>query len=440
MSRPHDYFPYVAPSAGKPKELSVEGIPLREIAESYGTPVYVYSGQAFADRIRDLQKGLAGLDHLICFAVKANSNIGVLAHIGRLGAGADLVSGGELQRALRAGIAPERIVFSGVGKTQDEMELAISQGSKGILSFNVESVPELDILEKAAKAQGRRVSVALRYNPDVDPKTHPYISTGLKKNKFGLDKAEVIAIAKQWSRYPSLDCRGVSIHIGSQLLNLKPLQDSFARVELLVRELDKLLPRPLDWVDLGGGVGIGYDEKTRSPKIADYCKLIHKFFGQGKGAKAGKLGRPIRIILEPGRSVAGNAGVLVSRVLFRKHRKTKDFLVVDAAMNDLMRPSLYGSYHHIVPVQQSKGALKKADVVGPVCESSDCFGSDRKLPASLDSGDLIALMSAGAYGSSMSSTYNSRALVPEVLVVDGQPQLVRRRGNFEDLVRLELDV
>jgi diaminopimelate decarboxylase len=252
MSKPHDYFPYVN------RELCVDGIPLRQIAQQYGTPVYVYSGQAFADRVRDLQKGLAGLDHLICFAVKANSNLSVLSHLGSLGAGADLVSGGELQRALRAGIAPEKIVFSGVGKTRDEMELAISQGSRGVLSFNVESVPELATLQEVAQASGRRVSVALRYNPDVDPKTHPYISTGLKKNKFGLDKREILEIARNWSRYPALDCRGISIHIGSQLLSLKPLRDSFARVEQLVRELDRLLPRPLDWVDLGGGVGIGF--------------------------------------------------------------------------------------------------------------------------------------------------------------------------------------
>jgi len=426
MSKPLDYFPY-----NKNGQLTAEGIPLEKIADIVGTPAYVYSSDAFLSSLKSLQKGLAPLDHLICFAVKSNSNIAVLDLFAKAGAGMDLVSGGELYRAGYAGVPANRIVFSGVGKTPAEMRIALEFENEGIRSFNVESVAELEVLNAVALEAGRRAPVALRFNPDVDAKTHPYISTGLKKNKFGIQRKEVVEIIRNHKKYPGIAFRGISIHIGSQLLSLAPMKDAFTRLRSLVAELDTLLDEPLQWVDLGGGVGITY-KNEKAPSIAQYCALIVKMFGPKSG-----LQNPLQIIIEPGRSLTGNAGVLLTEVLYRKPRKDKDFLVLDAAMNDLARPSLYGSYHEIVATTKKSGAKKKTDVVGPVCETGDCFAHDRALPVGLKQGDLVAILSAGAYGFTMSSNYNSRPRPPEVLVQGGKFRVIRERETYDNLIQGE---
>jgi diaminopimelate decarboxylase len=425
MSAPFDFFEF------KKGSLTTEGVSLSKIADTTGTPVYVYSANAFLNPLRELQKGLKGIDHLICFAVKSNSNIALLRMLSEAGAGMDLVSGGELFRALKAGVPSNRIVFSGVGKTPGEMLIALEEG---IYSFNVESTAELEALSSVAMEIGTEARVALRFNPDVDAKTHPYISTGLKKNKFGLQRSEILTIIKNENQYPGIKIEGISIHIGSQILSLQPLKDAFTRLRSLMDELETKFKKRLGFVDLGGGVGITY-KNEKSPSLNDYTQLIQKYFGPRSS-----LSYPIRILVEPGRILAGNAGVLLTEVLYRKKRGTKDFLVVDAGMNDLMRPSLYGSYHEIVPVQKGKvhGQSMKYDVVGPVCESSDCFASDRKLSRDLKSGDLLAILSAGAYGASMSSNYNTRPRPPEVLVRNGKFRLIRERESYEDLISREI--
>lgn len=426
MSKPFEYFTY------KNGTLSADGVSLSEIADVTGTPVYVYSAEAFLTPFKKLQKGLAGLDHQICFAVKSNSNIAVLKLLASAGAGMDLVSGGELFRVEKAGVAGDRIVFSGVGKTPGEIAQALEYRGTGIFSFNVESVSEMELINAVAIELNKRASIAVRFNPDVDAKTHPYISTGLKKNKFGMNRDEIKAMAKKVALNPEyyrgIDLRGISIHIGSQLLSLAPLKDAFGRVRELMTELNKTLREPIRVLDLGGGVGIAYkDEKT--PKIEQYCDLIQKNFSKFKNLK---------ILLEPGRVISGNSGVLLTEVLHRKSRKEKDFLIVDAAMNDLIRPSLYGSYHEIVPVNKStQGPLKKTDIVGPVCETGDCFASDRKMSSKLGQGELLAILSAGAYGFTMSGNYNSRPRPAEVLVEKGKFRVIRDRESYEDLVRGE---
>ena len=413
--------------------LHVDGsVSVADIVKRVGTPAYIYSAAAMLAPLRAIQSALTEVPHLICFAVKSNSNLHVLRLMADHGAGMDLVSSGELKRALKAGVSPSKIVFSGVGKTPAEMEEALRAG---ILSFNVESVPELEVLNKVATQVGLRASVALRFNPDVDAKTHPYISTGLKKNKFGLEKKEILEIADRLrkGKLPQISLRGLSIHIGSQILDLSPLRDSFVRLRKLVDQVESTLPNELEFVDLGGGLGITYDrEKTLDLK--SYAAAILKSFGPSSGLK-----RPLQVVLEPGRSIAGNAGILVTSVIFRKPRKTRDFLIVDAAMNDLMRPALYGSFHGITPVKKSltTGTLRTTDIVGPVCESSDCFASGRKLSSRIQSGDELAILSAGAYGFSMSSSYNSRPRPPEVLVEDGEFRLIRSRETHEALMAPE---
>ena len=346
MSGPLDFFKY---SSG---ELKVDGLRLSEIAKKTGTPVYVYSARAFLKPLQDLQKGLRGIDHLICFAVKSNSNLAILKMLGLAGAGMDLVSGGELFRVRKAGVPGGRIVFSGVGKTEEEIEVALSNK---IFSFNVESLPELRLINRVAVRNKSQARVALRFNPDVNAKTHPYISTGLKKNKFGLNRKEIIWALPEISKMKGIVIAGLSIHIGSQLLSLKPLEESFLRLKDLAHEIEPKLPKPLEFFDLGGGVGISYDhEKPKSPSISDYCALIQKHFGSGlKDLKKGLKKK--KIVLEPGRLIAGNSGVLVSEVLFRKKRAEKDFLIIDAAMNDLLRPALYGSHHDMLPVRKVQG-------------------------------------------------------------------------------------
>lgn len=411
-------------------ELCAEGIPLKTLARKYGTPLYVYSAGAFSSRFQELKKGLSSLDHLICFAVKANSNLAILKHLAKEGAGMDLVSGGELYRALEAGVSPKKIVFSGVGKSADEMAVALRAG---IHSFNVESSSELVLLDRVARKLKKKAPVAIRFNPDVDPKTHPHISTGLKQNKFGIEKSEVLAIAGSIQMLRQIEFKGISIHIGSQLTSLAPLDQAYERTRELIEKLNRILPEPLSFVDLGGGLGITYkDEKP--PEASAYCKLILKHFGPKN-----RTAPPLRVLIEPGRSIAGNSGVLVSQVLHRKENAGKDFLIVDAAMNDLMRPALYDGFHDILPLEQklNRGKKTKIDVVGPVCESTDCLAGDRRLSNELKSGDLIALMSAGAYGFSMANNYNSRPKPAEILVKNKNARVIRKREIYADLIRGE---
>lgn len=420
MSKPLEYFSYHS------NTLGADGVSLEEIASRVGTPAYVYSAEAFRAPFRQLSKGMGGTEHLICFAVKANPSLAVLKLLGDEGAGMDVVSGGEMQRALTAGVPAERIVFSGVGKTEDEIRAALLVGPSGVLSFNVESAPELRAISAIALKLGRKARVAFRFNPDVDAKTHPYISTGLKKNKFGVYRKELLELVRAHADYPGIEIRGISIHIGSQLTSLAPLGDAFARLRKLVEEINAILPSPLATIDLGGGLGITY-RNEKPPEPEKYTKLVLKYFG---GLKA-------KIILEPGRMICGNAGVLLTRVVYRKHTPRKDFLIVDAAMNDLLRPALYGSYHEVVPIRKVAGKALRTDLVGPVCESSDCFAGERMLSSRLDAGDLLALLSAGAYGFSMSSNYNSRPRIAEVLIAGGQFRVIRERETFADLVRGE---
>lgn len=422
MTLPTEFFRY------KNGTLCAEDVSLIEIAEALGTPVYVYSKKAFLDQLKEFAKGLKGLDSLICFAVKSNSNIGILKMLGEAGAGVDLVSGGELFRAQAAGIPADRVVFSGVGKSPGEMARALEYDHDGILSFNVESEGELEILSVVASHMNRKARVTLRFNPDVNAKTHPYISTGLKKNKFGMNRTEVLRILRNLNDYPGIEIRGLSIHIGSQMLSLAPIEDAFRKTRELLEEVHDLIPGTLSWIDLGGGMGITY-KTEKSPRIGAYCKLIQKYFSKAK----------LKIIIEPGRAISGNAGALITEVLYRKDRKDKCFLIVDAAMNDLIRPSLYGSYHEILPVVKKRGGKsRKMDVVGPVCETGDCFASARPLPDSLESGDVVAILSAGAYGFSMSSNYNSRPRPPEVLVDGSRFEVIRDRESYEDLIRGEV--
>ncbi len=425
MSHPLEYFRY------EKGVLCAEDLSLEEVADRFGTPTYVYSKQGFLAPYRALTLGLVGLDHLVCFAVKANPNLSVLGLLGREGAGMDLVSAGELKRALKAGIAPEKLVFSGVGKRAAEIE-------EGLMfplhSFNVESMAELEVISARAKALGRRAQVALRFNPDVDPKTHPYISTGLKKNKFGLQKNEILDLAKRAREFAGVEIAGLSIHIGSQITTLKPFADAFVKLKEMVSAVEKLLGYPLQFVDLGGGLGVTY-RNEKPPKIDAYTRLIQRHFGPRSDVR----GR-YRVVLEPGRTIAANAGVLLSEVIYRKPRRAKDFLVLDAGMNDLVRPSLYGSYHEIKAVRQEreKGPRRKTDIVGPVCESSDCFASDRSFSEKVVAGDLVAILSTGAYGASMASQYNTRPRAAEVLVDGSGFRLVRRRETIEDLLEAEV--
>ncbi len=410
--------------------LEIDGVPLLELIETTGTPAYVYSASALQEAVKEMQRGLSGLDSLLCFAVKANSNIHLLRLLGELGVGMDLVSGGELARAEAAGIPGNRMVFSGVGKTPGEMARALELG---IHSFNVESEPELALLSAVATYLGKTASVALRFNPDVDARTHPYISTGLKEDKFGLERTEILRLAQGIGAYSNVELTGISIHIGSQLTTLRPLDAAFGKLRSLVDELEQKHGAHIRFVDLGGGLGIRYrNEKPPTPSA--YCRLIKKHFLRKKGQS------PLQVILEPGRSLVGNAGVLVTDVLFRKKRGKKDFLVVDAAMNDLIRPALYQAFHEIIPLERGKGLGKrrKTDIVGPVCESADCFGSARMLSDRIESGDPLAILSAGAYGFSMASHYNSRPNPPEVLAEKGSFRVIRRRETYEDLMAAEL--
>ena len=408
------------------EELYVEDVSLASLAKKFGTPTYVYSKAAFLRPLRELQKGLEGLDSLVCFAVKANSNLSVLKLLGQYGAGMDIVSGGELERAHLASVQGSSIVFSGVGKTRAEIVRALELR---VSSFHVESMAELQLIHQIARERKTVASVAFRFNPNVNAKTHPHISTGLKENKFGLDRAEVFTLISQLPKMPHVRLEGLSVHIGSQLLSLQPLSEAFQRLKNLAHEVEESIHRPLRYLDLGGGLGISYG-KGGAPKIKAYTQLIQRHF----------LGHHWKILIEPGRTIAGNAGILLTEILFAKPRKSKNFIIVDAAMNDLLRPALYESFHEIVPTRKlrSPGRLRTVDVVGPVCETSDRLGARRALPESLASGDHLAVLSAGAYGFSMSSNYNSRPRPPEILVDGKTVHVIRPRETLKDLLNLEL--
>jgi diaminopimelate decarboxylase len=399
-----------------------EEVPIERIAEQVGTPFYLYSHATLTHHFRVFDQAFTGVPHLVCFAMKANSNMALLKLFADLGGGADVVSGGELYRALKAGIAPRRIVFAGVGKTREEMDYALKSD---ILMFNVESSQELRLLNEVAGAMGTMARVAIRINPDVDPKTHPYISTGLKKSKFGIDISVALEEYRVAEELPHIQVIGVHQHIGSQITEVTPFVDGLVKVAELIAKLRER-GFTIDYLDVGGGLGITYkDENPPVPRV----------FAEALIAVVKDLG--CTIILEPGRVIVGNAGVLVTRVLYTKHTPAKHFTVVDAGMNDLIRPSLYGSYHSILPASRKDGReTVVGDVVGPVCESGHFLAKDRSLPVA-DPGELLVVMSAGAYGYTMSSNYNSRPRPPEIMVKGDRYFTLRERESYEDLIRGE---
>ena len=413
--------------------LYAENLPLAQIANEVGTPTYVYSRaaltknfMAYADACREHGRGDTGA--LVCYSVKSNSNLAVLNLLGKLGSGFDIVSGGELLRVLAAGGDPRKVIFSGVGKSADEIELALSHD---ILCFNVESIPELHRLSAIATRVGRPARVSLRVNPDVDPKTHPYISTGLKENKFGIAFEDALDTYRIAHDLPNIEVTGIDCHIGSQLLDDAPLLEALDKVIELADQLHTA-DIQLHHLDIGGGIGITYDDE-KPVAVADYLARLFKRIDQWRAEKYG--GAPISIMFEPGRSIVGNAGVLLTRVEYLKHGASKNFAVVDAAMNDLMRPAMYEAWHGVQAVQRRHSDARRYDVVGPVCESGDWLARNREL--ALEPGDLLAIMSAGAYGMTMASNYNTRGRAAEVLVDGKQFSVIRRRENPQDLFALE---
>ena len=398
-------------------ELHAEDVPLREIAETYGTPCYVYSRATLERHWHAFDDAFEGHSHLVCFAVKANSNLGVLNTLARLGSGFDIVSVGELERVLAAGGEPGRVVFSGVGKQAHEMRRALQVG---IRCFNVESAAELKRLDRVAGELGVRAPVALRVNPDVDAKTHPYISTGLKENKFGIAIEEAPSLYRRAAGLPNIEVSGVDCHIGSQLTQLAPFLDALERVVALVETL-AAEGINIDHLDLGGGLGVRYKDET-PPEPAEYARALLQRLGN----------TPYEILIEPGRAIAANAGVLLTRVEYLKHSEAKDFAVIDAAMNDLIRPSLYQAWQAIVSVEANpKGTAGIYDLVGPICETGDFLGKQRAL--TLREGSLLAVRSSGAYGFTMASNYNSRPRVAELLVDGDSVHLVRQRETVSEL-------
>ncbi len=397
-------------------QLFAEGVALPALAQRFGTPTYVYSRAHIEAQYRAYADALDGMPHLVCFAVKANSNLGVLNVLARLGAGFDIVSRGELERVLAAGGEPGRIVFSGVGKTRDDMRRALEVG---VHCFNVESTDELERLQQVAAELGMKAPVSLRVNPDVDAGTHPYISTGLKENKFGIDIDNAEAVYARAAELPNLDVVGVDCHIGSQLTSLPPFLDALDRLLALV---DRLAARGIQirHLDLGGGLGVRYRDE-QPPLAGDYIQAVRQRIE----------GRGLALVFEPGRSIVANAGVLLTRVEYLKHTAHKDFAIVDAAMNDLIRPALYEAWMNVVAVQPHEGDTRRYDIVGPICETGDFLAKDREL--ALVEGDLLAVCSAGAYGFVMSSNYNTRGRAAEVLVDGDQAFEVRRRESVQEL-------
>ena len=406
----NDYFEY------RQDSLYAEQVSLAEVARRFGTPCYVYSRAALESAYREFERALAPHAHLVCYAVKANPNLAILNLFARLGAGFDIVSGGELQRVLAAGGMANKVVFSGVGKREDEMRLALQAG---ILCFNVESAAELERLNRVAGEMGKIAPVSLRVNPDVDAKTHPYISTGLKQSKFGIAYDQALPLYRRAAGMAHLRVTGIDCHIGSQITEVSPF---IAAAEKVLALADQLAAENivLEHIDLGGGLGIRYDNES-PPAIADYAHAL----------LVALRGRSAKLIVEPGRILAGNAGVLLTRIEYLKHGEEKNFAIVDAAMNDLMRPALYDAFHAIQPVQKNRHRARHYEVVGPVCESGDFLGHAREL--GIAAGDVLALMSAGAYGMSMSSNYNTRPRAAEVMVDGESVHLIRARETVAQL-------
>jgi diaminopimelate decarboxylase len=416
--------PFVYGQAGSP--LSVGGVPLEKLARQFGTPLYVYSADQIVERLRLFQAALAGREHRVCYAVKANSALAILKLLAGNGAGFDIVSGGELERVMAA--APEavdRVVFSGVGKTAFEIDLALKAG---IFAFNVESEDELALLAGRAAKLKMRARFALRVNPDVFAETHPYISTGLREHKFGIDIRRATAIYKSAAKSRWLDAQGVSVHIGSQIRSAEPFGAAIERVSKLAAQL-KRDGIGIQFIDAGGGLGIDYHDAKSDPasKVSEYAAALNAALGGFDG----------KLLIEPGRFIVAQAGALITRVLYVKRQGKKTFVIVDAAMNDLIRPALYQAHHEIVPVRKRTGKARAVDVVGPVCESGDFFARDRKLPP-VEPGDLVALLDAGAYGMVQSSNYNTRPRAAEVLVTGAKAKLIRRRETMADLLAPEV--
>jgi diaminopimelate decarboxylase len=410
----------VKPFESKNGELHAEDVALSQIAKQFATPTYVYSKSALEASFKAFQSGFVGSDHIVCFAVKANPSLAILNLFASLGAGFDIVSGGELARVLAAGGDPAKVVFSGVGKTAIEMRAALEAG---IFCFNVESAAELERLNTVAGSIGKVAPVSLRVNPNVDAKTHPYISTGLKNNKFGVAYEDAFSLYQAAAGMANIAIHGVDCHIGSQITELSPFLDAFDRVLALVDQLQQSGIH-IQHIDAGGGIGICYSDET-PPDFSIYAAAMLKKLGN----------RQIKLVFEPGRALVGNAGLLLTQVEYLKHTEAKNFAIVDAAMNDLMRPALYDAYHEILAVKPRDGASQVYEVVGPVCESGDFLGHDRAL--NLQQGDLLAIMSAGAYGMSMSSNYNTRPRAAEVMVDGDTCHLIRQRETVEQLFALE---
>jgi diaminopimelate decarboxylase len=425
--RPPAFVYRHADSGARARELYCESVALEGLAARHGTPLYVYSSAMIRARLKAFDHAFHSIPHTLCYSVKANSTLAILRLVAgeEAGAGFDVVSGGELQRVLRVGRkVANKVVFSGVGKTAAEMELAIRSG---ILLFNIESASELNALSATATRLKKRAAVAVRVNPDVSAKTHPYISTGLHQHKFGVPIPEARTLYALAAKQPYLNVAGVSVHIGSQITDVGSFQAALERVADLIRDLREN-GHDIRYIDAGGGLGISYEgvQGNVEKQIASYARAV----------LAPVRGLKLHLLLEPGRSIVGPAGVLLTRVLYRKTNNHKRFLIVDAAMNDLLRPSLYNAYHQIVPVRRESRKTEITDVVGPICETGDFFARDRKLPV-VSEGDLLAILDVGAYGTAFGSNYNTRGRAAEVLVDRGKPRVIRRRETFEDQVRLE---
>ena len=403
-------------------ELHCENVPVGKIAAEIGTPFYLYSHGTLMRHFKVFNEAFEGIERLICFSAKANTNLAILKLFAGLGCGLDIVSGGELYRGLQAGFDPDRIVYSGVGKRVDEIDYALKSG---ILMFNLESLDELRLINRRAGELKRRAPVAIRVNPDVDPKTHPYIATGLKKNKFGIDTEAAFEGYQMAGSLEHIEVVGIDCHIGSQITETGPFEEALSSIKALLQRLKAELGLNIRYLDMGGGLGITYADET-PPSLKEYARAF----------LTNLEGLDLRLILEPGRVLVGNAGILVTRVLYKKSGSGKKFVIVDAGMNDLLRPTLYKAFHAIQPVVRSAAPVTIADVVGPICESGDFLAAERSL-ADVDAGDLLAIMSTGAYGFVMSSNYCSRPRVAEVMVKDNQYAVVKQRETYPDLVKGE---
>jgi diaminopimelate decarboxylase len=405
----------------KDNELYAEDVAVKEIVAKVGSPVYIYSQATLERHFKVMDEALAAVPHTICYSVKANSNLAILKNFVNLGGGLDIVSGGELFRALKAGVDPRKVVYSGVGKKDDEIEYALTND---ILMFNVESEQELDRINEIAGHLGRKAGIAIRVNPDVDPETHPYISTGLRKAKFGINIERSLAQYQRANEMKNLEILGIDCHIGSQLTKVAPFVDAIKKLKRLIVGLNEMGIN-ISYFDMGGGLGIRYSEEE-PPLPAAY--------GQAIALETKGLG--LHLLVEPGRNLVGNAGILVGKCLYTKKGEENNFVIIDVAMNDLARPSLYGSYHGVQAVSMDQGGTIVADIVGPICESGDFLAKDREIP-NFKQGDLVAFMSAGAYGFSMSSNYNSRPRVAEVMVKGDRLEVIRERETWDDLIRGE---